>query len=371
MISICIFFIIGAIDYFIGNRFGLGGEFERAFNLVGKVILSAVGMVTLSPVLAEVLKPFIVPVLSAIGADPSMFAPTFLSPDLGGYSIAIEMGRDQRISAWAGTVVAASIGSSFSFNIPVCIGIIKKEHYRHFALGAMSGLIASPFGCILGGIMSGIPIGLVLLNMIPTFFISGVVIAGLLLIPYRFMSGFIVFGRILSAVALFGLTISTIQRLTGYVLIQGMKPISDGFLIAGTVGLTMGGILCMSHLLARVLKKPLKKYSERLKLDEISVLSTINSLATVVSGAVYYNEMNGRGKALFGAAVTSFANILGAHLSYVGINAPEMVPVMIVAKIVSGIIAIIIAMLFYNHNAAKLEKATEIEAVNARRSRGQ
>ena len=36
--------------------------------------------------------------------------------------------------------------------------------------------------------------------------------------------------------------------------------------------------------------------------------------------------MDKQGKLIFGAITVSAANIIGAHLSYIGLNAPEMLP---------------------------------------------
>jgi hypothetical protein len=42
MIVICIFFVLGMLDYYFGCRFGLGTEFKRAFGFTGTVVLSVV-----------------------------------------------------------------------------------------------------------------------------------------------------------------------------------------------------------------------------------------------------------------------------------------------------------------------------------------
>ena len=115
--------------------------------------------------LAQLLRPLIVPVYSLFGIDAAMFAPTFLAPDAGGYSIAVAMASDAAIGAWAGTVVA-HIGAAFSFNIPVTLGVIDKSHYRIFSLGALSGLMPAPW-LYPGRFISGLPLSVILINMIP------------------------------------------------------------------------------------------------------------------------------------------------------------------------------------------------------------
>ena len=50
-----IFMILGAIDRIIGNKFGLGQEFESGIMALGSLALAMVGIISLAPVLANVL----------------------------------------------------------------------------------------------------------------------------------------------------------------------------------------------------------------------------------------------------------------------------------------------------------------------------
>ena len=74
--------IIGAIDRVLGNRFGLGEKFEEGFMCLGPTALSMVGIICLAPLVADLLKPIIVPLFHLIGADPAMFA-SILAIDMG------------------------------------------------------------------------------------------------------------------------------------------------------------------------------------------------------------------------------------------------------------------------------------------------
>jgi ethanolamine transporter len=345
-IIISIFFVLGAVDYLIGDKFGLGGEFTRAFSFIGRVALSIVGMICLSPVIAKVLTPVIEPFYNFIGIDPSMFISIILPPDSGAYDIAMELAKDTAVGAWSGTVVAAHIGSCFSFNIPTCLGVIDKNQQRCFSLGALSGLVACPIGCIFGGILCGLPILTVLYSMIPTIILAGAIALGLVFKPEAFMRGFQIFGNILRVIITIGLTAAAIQRLTGFVVIPGMKDISDGFLTAGTIGVSMAGILCMTKVMSGILAKPLKKLGKLLKVNEITVLSCFNSLCAALPGAAVYNDMDTRGKIVFASMAISSANVLGAHLSFVGINCPEYLMATVVSKLFSGVLGVVFAIAF-------------------------
>ena len=117
-IIISIFFVLGAIDYLIGDKFKLGTEFSKAFSFIGRVALTIVGMISLAPVLADILTPVVRPVYNFFGLDPAMFITLILPPDSGAYDIAMDLANDPAIGKWAGTVCAAHLGACIAFNIP-------------------------------------------------------------------------------------------------------------------------------------------------------------------------------------------------------------------------------------------------------------
>ena len=77
------FAVLGALDRIFGNRVGLGPEFENGILSLGSLALSMVGIISLAPVLAKLLRPVVVPVYRVLGADPAMFAGTILANDMG------------------------------------------------------------------------------------------------------------------------------------------------------------------------------------------------------------------------------------------------------------------------------------------------
>lgn len=89
-----IFMALGAIDKCIGNKFGLGEKFEEGIMAMGSLALAMVGVISLAPVLADILKPVIVPLFNLLGADPAMFAGSLLANDMGGAPLAMELAID-------------------------------------------------------------------------------------------------------------------------------------------------------------------------------------------------------------------------------------------------------------------------------------
>ena len=61
------FAVLGAVDRIVGNRFGLGKEFEEGILAMGSLAMAMLGIITLAPVLAALLRPVVVPVFSFLG----------------------------------------------------------------------------------------------------------------------------------------------------------------------------------------------------------------------------------------------------------------------------------------------------------------
>ena len=78
-----VFAALGALDRIFGNRLGLGKGFEEGILAMGSLAMAMLGIITLAPVLAALLRPVVVPVFSFLGADPAMFAGTILACDMG------------------------------------------------------------------------------------------------------------------------------------------------------------------------------------------------------------------------------------------------------------------------------------------------
>ena len=88
ILVMAIFAGLGALDRICGDRFGLGKEFADGIQAMGSLALAMIGIITLSPVLAALLKPVVLPVYRLLGADPAMFAGTILANDMGGAPLA-------------------------------------------------------------------------------------------------------------------------------------------------------------------------------------------------------------------------------------------------------------------------------------------
>jgi len=363
MIVMAVFFVVGAFDRLFGNRLGMGGEFERAFGLMGPTALSILGMVALAPVISGALAKVIVPLFSVVGADPAMFPGVLLSCEIS-YSLAAELAEQGEIALFSGLVVGSTMGAIISFTIPVACGLIRKEDQRPFATGILAAYIFDPLACLIGGLLMGIPVKTVLINLIPVIVVALVIVLGLLLIPNVTITAFRWFAKLLLAVVTVGLCAAALKAMVGVELIPGMNPISGGFQTVGTIVLSLAGSLPLLYVLRKLLRKPLEKLGELTGINDTAILSLLIACTSLVPGYSAYSEMNEKGKVVFAAFSASMGCLLGCHLGYTASVDQRVVVPMLVAQICAGIFAMFPATFFAKRlagqkNAAEAEKTAK------------
>ena len=341
-----LFALAGALDRILGNRFGLGKEFEEGILAMGSLALAMVGIVCLAPVLAAVLKPVVVPVYTFLGADPAMFAGTILACDMGGGSLAAELTADPQAALLGGVLNGSMLGATVVFTIPVAMGILKEEDRPAMARGILCGVVTIPLGVLAGGLTAGYPMGMVARNLTPIVLIAALIALGLWRAERKMVRGFEIFGKVVVALITVGLAAAIWEALTGYVLIPGMAPISDGFETVGAIAIVLAGAFPMVAVITRLLRKPLMSGGKLLGINDAAAAGLIASLANSIATFGMVKDMNPRGKVMNIAFAVSAAFVFGDHLGYTAGFAPEVLPAMIVGTLTGGISALALAWWF-------------------------
>ena len=348
-----IFAVLGAIDRIIGNKFGLGEKFEEGIMAIGSLALSMVGIIALAPVIADLLRPAIVPVFNLLGADPAMFAGTILANDMGGAPLAAELATDPQAGLFGGLIVGSMMGVTIVFTIPVALGIIPESDRRFLATGVLAGVITIPIGSFVGGLVAGFPVIMVLKNLIPIIIIAILIALGLWKFENAMIKGFTLFGKFVLAVITIGLIAGIIESLTGFTVIPGMNPISDGFEVVADISIVLAGAFPLVYIITKIFKKPLMKLGHILGMNDVAAAGIVASLANSIPMFQMIKDMDNRGKIINIAFAVSAAFVFGDHLGFTaGFNSTMIVP-MIVGKLVSGVSAVILAMFIANKTLGK------------------
>ena len=338
------FAVLGAIDRIFGNRWGLGKEFEEGILAMGSLALAMVGIVCLAPLLANLLKPVIVPVYAFLGADPAMFAGTILACDMGGGPLAMELTENADAAMLGGVITGSMLGATLVFTIPAAMGILAQEDRPAMAKGILCGIVTIPVGVLTGGIVAGFPVMMVLRNLIPIVALAALIALGLWRAEKAMVKGFVVFGNGVTALITAGLAAAIVETLTGWVIIPGMEPLSTGFETVGAIAIVLAGAFPLVFAVTKLFRKPLLKLGKILHINDAAAAGLVATLANSIATLDLVKDMDHRGKVVNIAFAVSAAFVFGDHLGFTAGFAPEMLPAMIAGKLAGGISAVAVAM---------------------------
>lgn len=358
-IMVC-FSVVGIVDtLFCKDKLGLGPEFKKGLEMIGPLCLSIVGIISFAPAIAWVIEHSLGLLYAQMGLDPSMAVSMILAMDMGGYQVAMSVATDPLIGTWAGTVYGAMMGATVVFSIPVGLATIQKKDVSVFAKGILFGIAAVPFGSFVGGVMLGIPVGTVLLNLIIPVIFSVIIIVCLALWTNGTIKVFKGFSIFINAFSLIALAFAMVKDLilspisaTGAFDISTtpffnlISPTAEGIGVAGAVGLVLSGALPLVYCLNKALKKPLSKLSNKIGLTEIGMLGFLLSAANNMATFAILDKMKEREKILNVAWAVCGAFIIGDHLAFVASVDSSAIGAMMLSKLIAGVIAVVIAALF-------------------------
>jgi len=339
-----LFAVVGAADRILGNRLGIGKEFEDGITAMGSLALAMLGIICLAPMLASLLKPIVVPVFRLLGADPAMFAGSILACDMGGGALAMEMTADTQSALFGGVLCGSMLGATVVFTIPVAMGILQEADRPFLAKGILAGVVTVPLGLFAGGLIMGMPLLKILGNLVPIVLIAGLIAFGLWKAEDAMIKGFGIFGKGIIALITLGLAAGIFEAVTGIRLIPGLAPIEEGFLTVGAIAIVLAGAFPLVAVLTRLLRKPLLKLGITLGVNETAAAGLVASLANSIATFSLVKDMDDRGKVVNVAFAVSAAFVFGDHMGFTAGFAPEVLPAMIVSKLVGGISAVIVAM---------------------------
>ena len=362
MALMMIFCIVGGIDKIRGNRHGYGEKFDEAFAALKPIALVMIGVITLVPILKLLLEPIIAPVYSFFGASPAMFAGTLLPVDSGAYPLAMQLaGENAAIGNFSGIVLGSTFGCLIIGLIPICLSVLDEKDHSCFAMAVLIAVITIPAGCIAGGLAMNLtpyklPMGEILINLVPVIIVAGLVALGLALRPKQVMRGFCAAGRVIQTVLTASVVLAAVQSVTGlrlplfHLMVDvptggSVSPLTDSLIIVGNIALVLTGAFPMVLWVSRVFRRPIEKLSRRLGMNEAGGAGLVATLANIFPALELVRSMNPKGKLLVLTFSISASCMLGDHLGFTAGVDQDMVLPMIVSKLVAAVTALLLANL--------------------------
>lgn len=320
--------LLGGIDKLRGNKWGYGAKFDEAFALLAPTAFSMVGIICLSPYLSMALEYGIAPVLRWLKIDPFMIAGV-LAIDMGGYQLAENLADNLIIGQYAGTVLAATLGCTLVFTIPVGVGMIEPEDQPAFARGIVIGLFCglSLFQVLWQNLL---PFGMALLCGI-----------GFWKFTRRTLWLFQKYVSVLQVVLVVGLMLGAITHLCELPVSLELVPILDAMETVASIAIFLLGSLPVTLLLQRLLGRAFEKLGRRLGLDQNSMMGCLVSCVSPLPTLSMLKQMDFRGKVMNVAFIVSATSAIGAHLAFMNTMDPELTFPLLISKVAGGLIAVI------------------------------
>ena len=346
-IIILVFALLGAMDYVIGNRIGIGKEFEKGFALFAPLALSMLGMIVIAPAVGVWLSPLFEGFYTIFGIDPSVIPASLLANDMGGASLAQSVSRSDMMGHYNAFVVSSMMGCMISFTLPFSLGVVPKSQHNELFVGILGGMTTIPVGCFAAGLICGIPVLALLLNLLPLIVIGVVIGLSLAFFRRACVACFTVFGHAIRVVSVAGLACAIFTFLTKIEVNPYFDTFENGAFICINACVTLAGALPLMFLVTKLLNRPLTALGGKLGINGVSAIAFLGTLITNASTFGTMDRMDKKGTVLNAAFAVSASFALGDHLAFTMAYDGRYVLPMILGKLISGICAVLLALIVY------------------------
>ena len=349
-IVVIIFSILGALDYIVGGKIGLGKEFEKGFSLLGAMALSMVGMIVITPWIASILEPVFSLVWSCFHIDPSVVPAMLFANDMGGAPLATEIAVNEQIGGYNALVVSSMMGVTISFTIPYALGVVKFQQHKGLFLGILCGIVVIPLGCLSSGIILGVPFLQMVVDLIPLLLFSGVLAWGILKYPDTCVKFFSVVAVLIRGLITVGLVVGIVHFLTGKELVSPISTLQEGTMVCMNASVVLSGAFVLMNLVSKLLRKPLQVIGGKIGINQVSAIGFASTLVSSAPTFGLMYKMDEKGVVLNSAFSVSAAFVFGSHLAFTMAYDEKYVTAVVVGKLVAGVLAIVVANYVYEQS---------------------
>ncbi len=163
---IMVFFAaLGLLDMILGGKLGLSEHFEKGLRTMGGLVLSVVGFYAICVPFIQQHAEAISQKTAFLPFDPSLIAGSLLAPDMGALGIALNLAETQPLAIFSGALVAGGLGMTVCYQLPVFLAAVRKDEIAPLMRGFVFGLITLAPGLLVGGLMLGLSLKVIALNL--------------------------------------------------------------------------------------------------------------------------------------------------------------------------------------------------------------
>ncbi len=335
------FSLLGLIDLILGGRWGLAAEFEQGVAKMGSISLSLVGFYCIGITFIQQNAVAIAEQTAGLPFDPSMLIACLLCSDMGGLPIAQQLAASPELGVFTGALVASGMGALVSFQMPMFLSTIQKEHLPLLMRGFVYGIITLPVGLLVGGLMLGLTLPTLLTNMTPVLLLCAILLVGMKLVPDAMIRFLTRVGRVISVLSyvLFGIVV--LGLFVPELTVADQALVQEAAFIALRTVIIVSGGMVFSHLALRFLGGALDALSRLLGVNYASVMGLLLSCPHSMAMVPMYPDMDRKGKIMNAAFSVCGAYLIGGQLAFIIQLVPaSAMPAVLANKLLSGISAV-------------------------------
>jgi ethanolamine transporter len=345
-------FLLGILDYLIGNKLGLGTKFEEGLNSLPSLYISLLGIYFLSVTFVSAQENFLIFLQSKTTFDISILLGSFIGPNMGGFTSAKLVADQTELGMFSGILISSTLGALFSFTLPVMLSRIGQKDYDIISTGIIVGLSTAPLGLIVGGLLLGVSPESLIINLLPVLVFSIILFLLLRFAPRKVsFKLFIWIGKLIRFLGLLGLVLVSAQLVFSGIKIFDPIVIHEFFPMLLIVTVIVCGANVWAELFLRYGKKLILSFAKLLDINEYATMGLFLTTITSLSMFPLFQKMDSKGKYLNIAFCVSAAYTFGGQLSYfVTLLSDKQVFIFIFTKLFSGLLAVLVLDLLCKKN---------------------
>lgn len=344
-----LFALAGLADKMFGSRIGLSDSFDKGLLTMGTMSAAIIGVSCVGVEFINLHIDSIQHVLALMPFDPSIMGGMILAADMGGYAISNQLTSNVTMVVFNGVILSSLFGQFVTFQLPVFKAASDRETLPVIIKGFIIGILAVPVGLIISGILLGMSISSIFIQLIPILIICILLAAGFIKFPSKTLQGFNVFIFITQFFVYLTFLITIIGIFVpelGYADIESVREISV-IVLKSTI--IISGSMVISDIILRFFRAKLQLLASKLGTNEISVVAMLLNCTTSLAILPLLSKMDNKGRMMNAAFSVSGSYFLGGQLGFVSsVASPSDVTVYIIAKTLCGFLSMILVHFFYD-----------------------
>lgn len=344
VVTMLIFWVIGFVDYITGYHLRIGQGFVMGFKQVGSMTMIVIGLYTLGVIVVNEHLTGITTFAQYLPFDISVLTSMFLETSMGGYPIAQKIAATPQIANFSGLLVGAGIGCLVCFLMPVLMVSIEKKDISVMIKGLIPGILATPIGLVAGGLLYGMDIVTLTVNMIPVLCVCILLIVGVYQFPNQTQKTLTIIGTVMKIIAQGASMVVILGLFMPVFKLVSDEMSKEAIVMALKMTVTLSGGMVLSECILQYEKSQIDKIAKKIEVNAYSILGLIMSLVSPLIMFPLFKYMDKKGKIMNAAFTVMGTYVIGAPMAFVAqVTTSYNVIVFVTAKLIAGIAAIFLA----------------------------